>query len=117
MNRKISIIAVFFIVAITKMISQNDKKASFVSSPSDVNTGYTYDFDKAQKLILDRIQQPNVYNADAQAVIESPGFPKFKSEGSTVNPTDKELLNLWMEKNPEIIIKAFKNRNDIVKQY
>lgn len=80
---------------------------------TDAPTGYTYDFDLAKQLIIERQVQPANDNLDVKPIIDSKGFPKLSS-ASALNSAYEEKLKTWMEKNPEIIINSLKNRKNIV---
>ena len=94
--------------------SQNSK--NFISSPSDVSSGFTYDFNKAQSLIIERISKPDESNKDAEILLTQNSFPKLNKNEKIEGPY-KEKLKDWMEKNPNLIISAFKNRKEIVQAY
>ena len=86
------------------------------NAPSDAVKGYTYDFDMAKQLIVEYQINPNENNKDAKSVVEFKKFPKLSSnDAGDLDYQNK--LTLWMEKNPEIIIEAFKNRKDIVHKF
>lgn len=94
--------------------AQNNKVVG--TPPSDVPTGYTYDFEKAQRIIISRQVQPDNTNADAQAIIDSKDFPKL-GNGSEATKEYLEKLRKWMEINPTVIIQALKSHKEIVQQY
>jgi hypothetical protein len=117
MKSNLKIIGVFcgaFLFSLS-LNAQNTKEAKPVVA-SDVNAGYTYDFDKANKLIIERITNPNTTNTDVQVFLDQPDFPKLP-KGKTIDATYKEHLSKWMEKNPDLIINTLKSRKDIVTQY
>lgn len=93
--------------------SNTEKKTT---PASDVNTGYTYDFDKTMDLITDRITSPNKSNADVQVFLDQPDFPVL-AIGKNIDANYKDQLRKWMEKNPNLIINTLKPRKDIVTQY
>ena len=84
--------------------------------PSDATTGFTYNFDKAKNLIIERLTKPEVSNEDAQALISENTFPKI-GKNEKIDSVFIDKLNSWIEKNPDLIIKAFKNRKDVVQQF
>jgi hypothetical protein len=96
----------------TDLIAQTTKKPI----PSDAVTGYVYEFDAAQKLIIERQVNPTNQNVDVQAIIESKNFPKI-SDIKKVTDSDLEKLKVWMETNPSIIIETLKSRKEIVHAY
>jgi hypothetical protein len=79
---------------------------------SDAPTGYTYDWDLSQKLILDRISNPSEANQDVQPILDAPGFPAYA--GKKIDENYKNSMREWMEKNSAIIINTLKHRKDIV---
>ncbi len=98
----------------TSMHAQNNAKK--VTPPSDAPSGYTYDFNKAQDLILERISNPQKSNADAQVFLDQKDFPVINS-AKKADAAYKDELRKWMEKNPDLIINTLKSRKDIVTQY
>jgi hypothetical protein len=90
--------------------------AKKTTAPSDVNTGYTYDFIKARDLIIERVTKPNASNADVQVFLDQSDFPVL-GKGKSVDADYNEKLKVWMEKNPNLIINTLKPRTDIVTQY
>lgn len=86
------------------------------SPPSDAPTGYTYDFDSAKKLIIERQIKPGQNNKDVQPIIDSKDFPKLKNE-KALDAAYHESLKEWMEKNPNTIIETLKSRKEIVQKY
>lgn len=93
-----------------------NKTSTSTVLPSDKPNGYTYDFAKAQNIIIDRQVQPSEFNKVAQAIIDSPDFPKLNT-GSSPDKTYYDTLRKWMEKNPTILIESLKSRTDIVTPY
>lgn len=113
MKKLTLIIFAFFGVMIhTDLSAQTSKKPI----PSDAVTGYVYEFDAAQKLIIERQVHPADQNADVQPIIESKNFPKI-SDLKKVTDSDLEKLKVWMESNPSIIIETLKSRKEIVHAY
>lgn len=93
--------------------AQTNKK---VSPPSDASTGFTYNFDKTNELILERLSNPNESNVDLKPITEAQGFPVLLV-GQQINADYKKKLAAWVEKNPVLIISTLKNRKDIVQAY
>jgi hypothetical protein len=115
MKNKLKALSILVIaIAFTQTLTA--QTASKSSPPSDALAGFTYDFNKAQNLILERITSPNKTNADAQVFLDQPDFPAL-GKGKTVDTGYKDQLKLWMEKNPNLIINTLKSRTDIVTQY
>lgn len=90
--------------------------AKKVTPPTDEPSGYTYDFNKVQDLIIQRITNPQKSNADAQVFLDQKDFPAIIS-AKKVDADYKDELRKWMEKNPDLIINTLKSRKDIVTQY
>ena len=107
----VGLLLAFF--ATTSLTSQTEKKQVL---PTDINTGYTYDFDKTQSLIIERLTNPQKSNADVQVFLDQKDFPAFTS-GKKIDASYKDELRKWMEKNPNLIINTLKTRKDIVTQY
>ena len=114
MNRVIIISIFLFLGLQFKCFSQHSKSNTVI--PSDAPTGYTYDFNKAQALIISRLSKPDLSNQEAEIIISEPTFPKLKKDEKT-DDAYKERLRIWIEKNPNLIISAFKNRKEIVQPY
>lgn len=91
--------------------AQTSKKA--VTPPSDAASGYTYDFDKTNDLIIERLSNPSSHNEDVKVIVEEKSFPKLKI-GAAIDADYKKKVAAWVEKNPNLIISALKNRQDIV---
>jgi hypothetical protein len=96
--------------------SQTQKTAVKKTPPSDQPSGYTYDFDKTQHLILDRLNNPGAFNADVQPLLNDKDFPVL-TKGQSPDAAFLSNLRTWMEKHPDLIINTLKNRNDIVHPY
>lgn len=102
-----------FVVASTNAQSNASKTTS---PPSDASTGFTYDFNKVQDLIIERVTNPQKSNADAQVFLDQKDFPIINS-AKKADAAYKDELRKWMEKNPTLIINTLKSRKDIVTQY
>jgi len=113
MKRSIFLTAVLICTLQFSFFAQTNKKAPL---PTDVPTGYTYDFDKTNELIIERLSSPNNSNEDVKVVVEEKSFPKL-NKGEKINTDYKKKLAAWIEKNPALIISALKNRKDIVHPY
>lgn len=96
--------------------TSGNKTSATTTLPSDKLTGYTYDFAKAQAVIIERQMQPNESNKVAQSIIDSQDFPKL-TLGSSPDKQYLDILTKWMEKNPTLLIESLKNRTDIVTPY
>ena len=113
MNRSIFFTSILMLALQLSFFAQTNKK---VTPPSDASSGYTYDFDKTNELIIERLVNPNKSNADVMVLIEEKSFPKLK-QGDTVDADFKKKVAVWVEKNPNLIISNFKNRKEIVHAY
>jgi hypothetical protein len=113
MKRSIFLTLLLICTLQISFFAQTNKKANL---PSDATTGYTYDFDKANDLIIDRLSNPNNSNEDAKVIVEEKTFPKL-NKGEKINDDYKKRVAIWIEKNPAIIISTLKNRKDIVHTY
>lgn len=106
----------FFYVFLFLLFSLGLSAQSSLKPPSDEPHGYTYDFNAAKQLIIERQLYPSNENKDAQKVIDSKDFPKLKNKSGLTEEYQKNL-RLWMEKNPDIIIETFKSRKNVVQSY
>ena len=113
MKKAILLASVLICTMQSSIFAQTNTK---VIRPSDVSSGYTYDFDKANELIIDRLLNPTKSNEDVKTITEEKSFPKL-NVGQTINADYKKKLGAWIEANPNIIISALKNRKEIVHQY
>jgi hypothetical protein len=96
--------------------AQAQNSAKTTPPASDALSGFTYDYNKAMSLIIDRITTPNKNNADVQVFLDHKDFPKLTAN-KTIDAAYKEQLRIWMEHNPDLIINTLKSRKDIVTQY
>jgi hypothetical protein len=112
--KNMKLIALFF----GAFLFLNDLNAQTTSTlaPSDANTSYTYDFDLAKKLIIDHQLKSTSENSIAKPIVESLNFPKLTSK-SELNQAYHEKLQIWMEKNPNVIIESLKSRKEIVHSF
>lgn len=116
-NFKIAALVVgAFLMHTTINAQTNSEKKATLLPPSDVSSGYTYDFDKAISLITERITNPSTSNADVQVFLNQPDFPVL-GKGKTIDAPYKDDLRKWMEKNSTLIINTLKPRKDIVTKY
>lgn len=113
MKRSIFLTSVLILTLQFSFFAQTKKK---VTPPSDAPSGYVYDFDKTNALIIERLSNPNSSNEDAKIIVEEKTFPKL-NKGQTIDADYKMRLASWIEKNPNLIISTFKNRNEIVHPY
>jgi hypothetical protein len=112
MRTNIKVIALLVLaVAFTNQTRAQNKTHS--SPPTDVATGFTYDFDKTRDLIIERVTDPKPSNLDVQVLLDQPDFP-VPPKGKIIDAGYKDKLRNWMEKNPSLIINTLKNRKDIV---
>ncbi|MDO9001102.1 MAG: hypothetical protein Q7W45_15160 [Bacteroidota bacterium] len=113
MKKAILLSSIMIIATQFSSMAQTNKKKS---APSDAATGYTYNFDKANELIFERLLNPNSSNMDVKSIVEEKSFPKL-SNGEKIDSEYKKKVALWIEKNPNLIISNFKNRKDVVQSY
>lgn len=95
------------------IFGQTNSEKRKPTPPSDAPSGYTYDFDKTIKLIMDRMTNPNEFNKDVQPLVSANDFPEYKT-GELLNSEMRNKIRIWMENNPTLIINTLKQRNDIV---
>ena len=110
MKRVLFLTAVLICSLQYSSVAQTSKK---VTPPSDAASGYTYDFDKTNDLIIERLLHPTTSNNDVQIIIDEKTFPKL-NKGQSIDADYKKKLASWIEKNPNLIINNLKNRKDIV---
>lgn len=111
-------VSIFITVFCIGILSNTDLKAQTakVTYPSDAPSGYTYDFNLAQQMIIERQVKPSIQNQLAQPIIDKKDFPLIGSK-KDVSENYLETLKKWMEQNPSVIIDAFKSNKEIVQQY
>lgn len=114
MKRILFLTALFILALQFPSFAQTNKKA--VTPPSDASSGYTYDFDKTNELIIERIANPSSANEDVKTIVEEKSFPKL-NKGETITADYKKKIAAWVEKNPNLIISVLKNRKDIVRPF
>lgn len=107
---------VLMMFAFTSAVNAQTTSEKKSTPPTDIPSGYTYDFAKTMNLIIDRIVSPKKSNADVQLLLDTPDFPTVP-KNKNVDEAYKGLLRTWMEKNPAVIINTLKSRTDIVTQY
>ena len=110
--KKLIAITVFFSISFFSQAQNNIK----IKAPSDIEHGFTYDFDKTNDLILDRLTNPNDSNADASKIIDNITFPKPPNIKAISEFQKKEIAE-WIENHPDLIISTFKHRKNIVHEY
>ncbi|MGE0567728.1 MAG: hypothetical protein AB7O73_07240, partial [Bacteroidia bacterium] len=122
MKRFIVFITVFLcfgvISSLNAQVTSNEQASAHPvkKAPSDQATGYTYDFELAQSLIVNCQIEPDSENQIALPITKQASFPKLKSKAN-LNDSYLENLKSWMEKNPDIIISTLKSREDIVHKF
>ncbi len=87
-----------------------------VIPPSEAPHGYTYDFDKVNAIIIERLVKPSSANEIASVLIAEISFPKLV-KGTEIDQEYKKNIVKWIESHQALIISTFKNRNDIVQSY
>lgn len=117
MKNKLKIIGfVFSGILFSQALNAQNKSDTKTVAPSDVSSGYTYDYNKVFELIIERIKEPKDSNTDVQIFLNQSDFPKL-AHGKVIDPEYKEQLRKWMEKNSALIITTLKPRKDIITQY
>lgn len=114
-NLKIAGLA-FIMLAFSQEIKAQNAVKSNQTIASDAPTGFTYDFNKTQNLIIERITAPSKSNADVKIFLEQKDFPAPPAN-KVIDASYKDQLRIWMEKNPDLIINTLKPRKDIVTQF
>lgn len=94
--------------------AQTNKKQ--VTPPSDGPSGFTYDFDKTNELIIERLSKPTAENLDVKTLIDDSSFPVL-AKGQTIDTDYKRKIALWVETHPTLVINALKNRKDVVRPF
>lgn len=115
-NFKIAALVIGAFLINTTIDAQTNSEKNATTHPSDVSSGFTYDFDKTISLITERLTNPTSSNADVQVFLNQPDFPVL-GKGKSIDASYKDELRKWMEKNPTLIINTLKTRKDIVTQY
>jgi hypothetical protein len=108
------LIAFLFACHISFFAQQN--KTAKQTPPSDAPSGFTYDFDLTQNLIVDGLTNPNESNKEVQIFVSEKTFPAYE-KGDKIDAAYREKLRIWMEKNPDLIINTLKHRTNIVKPF
>lgn len=104
----------FFVFQLSSIAQE--KTVQKQTPPSDIPGGYTYDFDKTQNLIVDRLTNPTEFNKDVEVFISDSKFPTYK-KGTVIDAAFRQQISEWMEKNPDMIINTLKHRTDIVRSF
>ena len=110
--KKLIAISVFFSISFFSQAQNNNK----IKAPSDIEHGFTFDFDKTNDLILDRLSNPNASNEDVLTIIENKTFPKPVNP-KMLNEIQKKEIAEWIESHPDLIISTFKHRKNMVHEY
>lgn len=113
MKKSILIIAFFVCSIQVSLFSQTNTN---IVPPSEAEHGYTYDFDKVNNLIFERLTNPTIINEIARVIVEEKSFPKL-TVGEEIDSIYKKKVGKWIEANQNLIIETFKNRSDIVQSY
>jgi hypothetical protein len=110
--KKLIAISIFFSISFFSQAQNNNK----IKAPSDLEHGFTYDFDKANELVIDRLINPCSSNEDVAIIIENKTFPKPVNP-KILNESQKKEIAEWIESHPDFIISALKHRENIVHEY
>jgi len=113
MKKSILITAFFICFIQVSLFAQTNTN---IIPPSEAVHGYTYDFDKVNNIIVERLINPSIINELARVIVEEKSFPKL-AVGEEIDSIYKKKVGKWIESNQNLIIETFKNRTDIVQPY
>jgi hypothetical protein len=100
----------------SQTMNAQNKSGEKTTPPSDVSSGYTFDYNKTIDLIIEREITPQKSNEDVQIILNQKDFPVLQS-GKVADAEYKELLGKWIIENQTLIINTLKGRTNIVTQY
>jgi hypothetical protein len=83
---------------------------------SDETHGFTFDFDKVNASIIDRIKNPTQANDYIKVITEDKSFTNLL-KGETFDDTFNLKIKYWIETHQSIVIAVFKQRKDIVQEF
>ena len=83
---------------------------------SDEPHGFTFDFDKVNASIIDRIKNPTQANDYIKVITENKSFP-ILLKGKKFDDTFSLKIKYWIETHQSIVIAVFKQRKDIVQEF
>ena len=83
---------------------------------SDEPHGFTFDFDKVNASIIDRLKNPTELNAYIKVITEDKSFPKLLPN-EILSESFYLSLKKWIETHQSNVIAVFKHRKDIVQEF
>ena len=83
---------------------------------SDEPHGFTFDFDKVNASIIDRIKNPTESNEYIKVIIEDKSFPSLLRD-ENFDDTFSLKVKDWIETHQSVVIAVFKHRKDIVQEF
>ncbi len=83
---------------------------------SDESHGFTFDFDKVNASIIDRIKNPTEANDYVKVITEDNSFPNLL-KGEKFDDAFSLKIKYWIETHQSIVIAVFKQRKDIVQEF
>ena len=83
---------------------------------SDDPHGFTFDFDKVNAAIIDRLKNPTELNAYIKVITEDKSFPKLLPN-EILSESFYLSLKKWIETHQSNVIAVFKQRKDIVQEF
>lgn len=83
---------------------------------SDEPHGFTFDFDKVNASIIERIKNPTEANDYVKVITEDNSFPNLL-KGEKFDDAFSLKIKYWIETHQSIVIAVFKQRKDIVQEF
>jgi len=83
---------------------------------SDESHGFTFDFDKVNASIIERIKNPTQANDYIKIITEDKSFP-ILLKGEKFDDTFSLKIKYWIETHQSIVIAVFKQRKEIVQEF
>lgn len=83
---------------------------------SDEPHGFTFDFDKVNASIIERIKNPTESNDYIKVITEDKSFPSLL-RGEKFDDTFILKIKDWIETHQSIVIAVFKQKKDIVQEF
>jgi hypothetical protein len=105
----------FTFIAMFSFNSIGQSNSTSVPS-SDEPHGFTFDFDKVNASIIERIKNPTESNEYIKVITEDKSFPRLL-RGEKFDETFILKIKEWIETHQSIVIAVFKQRKDIVQEF
>jgi hypothetical protein len=83
---------------------------------SDESHGFTFDFDKVNASIIERIKNPTQANDYIKVITEDKSFP-ILSKDEKFDDIFSLKIKYWIETHQSIVIAVFKQKKDIVQEF